>query len=96
MDDHLLDFEIRPGRIRSDGRQAVGRGQRLSRLIAKPARTVSRSGGPGPARRSGSPGRCSRIGRGQDAANAMKFRGGGAGYRRVVIKTRMAALKLGS
>lgn len=26
----------------------------------------------------------------------MKFRGGGAGYRRVVIKTRMAALKLGS
>ena len=96
MDDHLLDFEIRPGRIRSDGRQAVGRGQRLSRLIAKPARTVSRSGGPGPARRSGSPGRCSRIGRGQDAANALKFRGGAAGYRRVVIKTRLAALKLGS
>jgi type IV secretory pathway VirD2 relaxase len=26
----------------------------------------------------------------------MKFRGAGAGYRRVVIKTRMAALKLGS
>ncbi|ATC30989.1 DUF3363 domain-containing protein [Caulobacter vibrioides] len=96
MDDHLLDFEIRPGRIRSDGRQAVGRGQRLSRLVAKPARTVSRSGGRGPAKRSGSPGKCSRIGRGQDAANAMKFRGGGAGYRRVVVKTRMAALKLGS
>lgn len=96
MDDHLLDFEIRPGRIRSDGRQAVGRGQRLSRLVAKPARTVSRSSGNGPTRRSGSPGRCSRIGRGQDAANAMRFRGGGAGYRRVVIKTRMAALKLGS
>ncbi|ATC32858.1 DUF3363 domain-containing protein [Caulobacter vibrioides] len=96
MDDHLLDFEIRPGRIRSDGRQAVGRGQRLSRLVAKPARTLSRSGGHGPARRSGSPGKCSRFGRGQDAANAMKFRGGGAGYRRVVIKTRMAALKLGS
>ena len=96
MDDHLLDFEIRPGRIRSDGRQAVGRGQRLSRLVTKPARTVSRLSGNGPARRSGSPGRCSRIGRGQDAANAMKFRGGGAGYRRVVIKTRMAALKLGS
>lgn len=96
MDDHLLDFEIRPGRIRSDGRQAVGRGKHLSRLVAKPARKVSRPGGQGPARRPGSPGRCSRIGRGQDAANAMKFRGGGAGYRRVVIKTRMAALKLGS
>jgi len=91
-----LDFEIRPGRIRSDGRQAVGRGKRLSRLVAKPARTGSRSSGHGPTRRSGSPGRCSRIGRGQDAANAMRFRRLGAGYRRVVIKTRMAALKLGS
>jgi len=35
-----LDFEIRPGRISSDGRQAVGRGQRLSRLIAKPTRDL--------------------------------------------------------
>lgn len=95
MDDHLLDFEVRPGRIRSDGRQAVGRSQRLSRLVAKPV-SARPAGARGASRRPGSPGRCSRIGRGQDAANTMKFRGQPAGSRRVVIKTRIAALKLGS
>lgn len=34
MDDHLLDFELRPGRIRNDGRQTVGRAGRLSRVVA--------------------------------------------------------------
>ena len=93
MDDHLLDFELRPGRIRSDGRQAVSGSQRLSRLVGnpRPAR-ARRTGG-----RSARPatGKCSRIGRGQDVANALRFRGGGAG-RRVVIKARIVGLKPGS
>ena len=62
MDDHLLDFEVRPGRIRNDGRQVAGRSQRLSRLVAKPARTRSPSGGRGTTRRPGVPGRCQRTG----------------------------------
>lgn len=95
MDDHLLDFEVRPGRIRN-GRAVVSSGQRLSRLVAKPARTRSRSGGRGTIRRPGAPGRCSRIGRGQDAANGMKFRGQQADSRRVVVKARIATLRVGS
>lgn len=96
MDDHLLNFEIRPGRIGSDGSRLVGRSQRLSRVVAKPFRARSRSAGRGVARHPDSPGRCSQIGRGQDAANTMKFRGGRAGSRRVVVKTRIATLKVGS
>ena len=96
MDDYLLDFEIRPGRIGSDGSRLVGRSQRLSRVVAKPVRARSRLGGRGVARHPDSPGRCSRIGRGQDAANTMKFRGGQAGSRLVVVKARIATLKVGS
>lgn len=100
MDDHLFDFEIRPGRIRNDTGRGAGKTPRLSRLVAKPApsraRPGGRSNGRGAARRPGSPGRCSRVGRGQDAANAMKFRGDQSGLRRVVIKTRIATLKVSS
>jgi type IV secretory pathway VirD2 relaxase len=101
MDDHLLDFELRPGRIRSDGRQAVGRTGRLSRVVAKhgggrrPTRTGSKARAPN------APGRCSRIGRGQDAANGLKRQAAqrhGTGYRsrRVVVKGRIVGLKAGS
>ncbi|WP_426014016.1 hypothetical protein [Caulobacter sp. DWR2-3-1b2] len=103
MDDHLLDFEIRPGRIHSDGRQAIGRAGRLSRVVAKRA-----GGGASRTKRTGgkaiapnAPGRCSRIGRGQDAANSLKHQASqrhATGYRsrRVVVKGRIVGLKRGS
>ena len=103
MDDHLLDFELRPGRIRSDGRQAIGRAGRLSRIITK---RVGDGAGratriSGKARTPNAPGRCSRIGRGQDAANILKHqarqrRATGYRSRRVVVKGRIVGLKRGS
>jgi type IV secretory pathway VirD2 relaxase len=103
MDDHLLDFDLRPGRIRSDGRQAVGRTSRLSRVVTqrgggaqrRPTRTASKAKAPN------APGRCSRIGRGQDAANGLKRQAAqrnAKGYRsrRVVVKGRIVGLKAGS
>ena len=95
MDDHLLDFELRLGRIGNDGRQVVGRSQRLSRVVAKPRPSRSRRTSGRAARPATAPGKCSRIGRGQDVANAMRFRGGGAG-RHVVIKARIVTMKTGS
>jgi hypothetical protein len=103
MDDHLLDFELRPGRIRNDGRQAAGRVGRLSRVVAK--RAGGGTGRPtragGKARAPDAPGRCSRIGRGQDAANGLKRQAAqrhATGYRsrRVVVKGRIVGLKAGS
>jgi type IV secretory pathway VirD2 relaxase len=103
MDDHLLDFELRPGRIRNDGRQAAGRAGRLSRVVAKSVggspRRMVRSGGT--ARAPNAPSRCSRIGRGQDAANGLKRQAAqrhASGYRsrRVVVKGRIVGLKAGS
>ncbi len=103
MDDYLLDFELHPGRIRNDGRQAVGRAGRLSRVVAKSAggspRRMARAGGK--ARAPNAPGRCSRIGRGQDAANGLKRQAAqrqASGYRsrRVVVKGRIVGLRAGS
>lgn len=102
MDDHLLDFDVRPGRIRSDGRQAVGRAGRLSRLVAKHVGGAGRATRiSGKVRTPNAPGRCSRIDRGQDAANILKHQARqrhATGYRsrRVVVKGRIVGLKRGS
>lgn len=101
MDDFLLEFELRPGRIG----HGDGRANSLSRQVTRRAggtRTRTRAArSSGKARAPSAPGRCSRIGRGQDAANILRRQASqrqAAGHRsrRVVIKARIVTLKRGS
>lgn len=103
MDDFLLAFELSPGRVGSDGGRAADQGARQSRQVARRAGVIrmrtARSPGKGRAPRG--PGRCSRIGRGQDAANVLRHQArqrqaAGQRPRRVVIKARIVRLKRGS
>jgi hypothetical protein len=107
--DDASDFRLRPGRIRDRG----GRRRRPRTFVAEVMRAAAKAnGGPltlgklrGKARSpAGSTrtrkGRCSRIGRGQAAADRLKFdagqRGPGQRMRRVVVKARIVRLKTGS
>lgn len=102
MDDFLLEFELRPGRIGNDGARTATRSASLSRHVTRRVGAARTRGAraPGKARASNAPGRCSRIGRGQDIANVLKRQASqrqaaGQRMRRVVIKARIATLKSG-
>jgi hypothetical protein len=107
--DDAFDFRPRAGRIRDRGARA---GRRSQSFIAQVLSAATKAnGGPlAPAqmrrdgrRRAGShvrKGRCSRIGRGQAAADRLKRvteqRGRGERMRRVVVKARIVRLRSGS
>jgi type IV secretory pathway VirD2 relaxase len=108
--DDAYDFRPRPGRVRDRGARA---GARSQSFVAQVMRAATRAnGGPlklaemrgerrrGSARTRPRKGRCSRIGRGQAAADRLKRmgveRGPGARMRRVVVKARIVRLKVGS
>src|SRR5712692_2894167 len=108
--DDAFDFRPRPGRIRDTGRGASQRSRSfVNQVMAAAARA---NGGPlkltemrgerrrGSGRTRPKKGKCSRIGRGQAAANRLKLtageRGPGQRMRRVVVKARIVRLKLGS
>jgi type IV secretory pathway VirD2 relaxase len=103
------DFRLRPGRIRDRGRPNARRSLSFVQEVMKAA--AKANGGPlppsrlvGDRRRGAAPrkrkGRCSRIGRGQAAADRLKReareRGAGRRHRRVIVKARIVRLKLGS
>lgn len=100
------DLRIRPGRIRDGGRTAKPRGRSFVSQVLRAA--AKANGGPltpaqlrGNGRRGGAPrkGRCSRIGRGQKVAEALKRQtaeGRGPRQRRVIVKARIVRHKLGS
>ena len=98
------DFQLRPGRIRDRGRPAARRSLSFVDQVMKAA--AKANGGPlppsrlaGGGRRGGASrkGRCSRIGRGQAAADRLKReRSIGQRHRRVVVKARIVRHKLGS
>ncbi len=101
------DFRLHPGRIRDRGRPAGRRSLSFVDQVMKAA--MKANGGPltpsrlaGGRRRGGAPrkGRCSRIGRGQAAADRLKWeareRSAGRRHRRVVVKARIVHHKLGS
>jgi hypothetical protein len=104
--DDASNLRIRPGGIRDRGRGARPRVQSFMNQVLRAA--AKANGGPltpaqlrGMGRRGGSPrkGRCSRIGRGQKVADALKRQaaeGRGPRQRRVVIKARIVRHKLGS
>jgi hypothetical protein len=104
--DDASNLRIRPGRIRDRGRSARPRAQSFVNQVLRAA--AKANGGPltraqlrGGRRRGGAPrkGRCSRIGRGQKVADALKRQGAegrGPWQRRVVIKARIVRHKLGS
>jgi hypothetical protein len=108
--DEISDFRPRPGRIRDRGPRV---GRRPRSFVAQVMKAAAKaSGGPLKSVRSrgesrgadGSArtrkGRCSRIGRGQAAADRLKLaagqRGSGQRTRRVVVKARIVRLKIGS
>jgi type IV secretory pathway VirD2 relaxase len=108
--DEISDFRARPGRIRDRGARV---GRRPRSFVAQVMRAAAKAnGGPLTLARSrgGSPGlsgstrpkkgRCSRIGRGQAAADRLKLAAGQRGpdqrMRRVVVKARIVRLKIGS
>jgi type IV secretory pathway VirD2 relaxase len=106
--DEISDFRPRPGRIRDQGARG---GQQPRSFVAQVMKAAAKAnGGPLARARSGSrglsgsararKGRCSRIGRGQAAADRLKFaseqRGPGQRMRRVVVKARIVRLKIGS
>jgi type IV secretory pathway VirD2 relaxase len=108
--DEVSDFHPRPGRIRDRGPR-VGRQPRS--FVAQVMKAAAKAnGGPltlvksrgGNRGSTGSTrtrkGRCSRIGRGQAAADRLKFaarqRSPGQRMRRVVVKARIVRLKIGS
>lgn len=106
--DDGFDFRPRAGRIRDSGSPANGR-SRSFLSVAMEAAAKAKGGTPTlgemrGARRSAQTrprkGKCSRIGRGQAAADRLNLtasmRGPGARMRRVVVKTRIVRLKLGS
>jgi type IV secretory pathway VirD2 relaxase len=109
--DDASDFRPRPGRIRDRGARA---GRQPRSFVAQVMKAAAKAnGGPftlahsrggnrgssGSTRRTRK-GRCSRIGRGQAAADQLKFaseqRGPGQRTRRVVVKARIVRLKIGS
>jgi hypothetical protein len=105
--DDASDFRPRPGRIRDQGRRSAQRSQSFVAQVLKAA--AKANGGPltpfrlsGGKRRGGAPrkGRCSRIGRGQAAADRLKReapeRAPGRRQRRIVVKARIVRHKLGS
>ena len=108
--DDNSDFRPRPGRIRDRGAR-IRRKPRT--FVAEVMRAAAKAnGGPltlaklrgkakSPANsRRPRKGRCSRIGRGQAAADRLKFdvsqRGPGQRMRRIVVKARIVRLKIGS
>ncbi|MFN4925437.1 MULTISPECIES: DUF3363 domain-containing protein [Bradyrhizobium] len=108
--DETSDFQLRPGRIRDRG-ALVGRRPRS--FVAQVMKAAAKAnGGPltlgksrGRTRSSVDStrtrkGRCSRIGRGQAAADRLKFAAGqkcpGQRMRRVVVKAHIVRLKIGS
>lgn len=105
--DDALDFRPRPGRVRDRSRPIARRSLSFVDEVMRAA--MKAKGGPlppsrsaGRRRRSGMPGRgkCSRIGRGQAAADRLKHqaaeRGARHRQRRVVIKARIVRQKIGS
>ena len=105
--DDALDFRPRPGRTRDRGRPAARRSLSFVDEVMRAA--MKAKGGPlppspsaGSRRRSGVPGKgkCSRIGRGQAAADRLRHqaaeRGARHRQRRVVIKARIMRHKIGS
>ena len=102
----VSDFRPRPGRVRDRGRPNARRSLSFVDQVMKAA--VKANGGPlfpsrpGARRAGGAPGkgRCSRIGRGQTAADRLKReareRSSGRRHRRVVMKARIVRHKLGS
>lgn len=105
--DDASDFRPRTGRIRDRGGPSGRRSQSFVAQVMKAA--AKANGGPlthaqitGGKRRGGSPGkgRCSRIGRGQAAADRLKRQAAertpGQRQRRVVVKARIVRHKLGS
>lgn len=110
MSDESSDFRIRPGRIRERGTRL---GKRPPSFINQALKAAAKARGAaltpgelsGPKRRGSGArrsrkGKCSRIGRGQAAADRLRSsverRGPGARLRRVVVKARIVRLKLGS
>jgi type IV secretory pathway VirD2 relaxase len=99
------DLRLRPGRIRDTGGRATAKTPSFVTQVLRAA--AKANGGPvtpaqmrsGP-RRGGAlkKGRCSRIGRGQKVADALKRQAaqGGARQRRVIVKARIVRHKLGS
>ena len=99
------DLRLRPGRIRDTGGRAPARTPSFVTQVLRAA--AKANGGPvtpaqmrsGP-RRGNAPkkGRCSRIGRGQKVADALKRQSaqGGVRQRRIVVKARIVRHKLGS
>jgi type IV secretory pathway VirD2 relaxase len=110
MSDEASNFRIRTGRIGDRGTRAGGRGRSFIDQVLKatakangaaltPAQFSNRRRrGPGAARPR--KGKCSRIGRGQAAADRLKRsvegRGPGERLRRVIVKARIVKLKAGS
>jgi type IV secretory pathway VirD2 relaxase len=116
MSDDASDFRIRPGRIRERGtrigkrqpsfiNQALKATAKTKGAVLTPAGFASRVGAGsgkrrGPGARRPRKGKCSRIGRGQAAADrlrrSVKRCGPGERLRRVVVKAHIVKLKLGS
>ncbi len=110
MSDEASDFRIRTGRIGNRGTRAGGRPRSFIDQVLKASAKANgaaltpaqfsnrRRRGPGAVRRR--KGKCSRIGRGQAAADRLKRsvegRGPGARLRRVIVKARIVKLKAGS
>jgi type IV secretory pathway VirD2 relaxase len=108
--DDAFDFRPRLGRVRDGGARADGRSRSfLSQAMRAAAKakggppTLGEMRGERPrrsARKRPRKGKCSRIGRGQAAADRLKLAGGrrepSARMRRVVVKARIVRLKLGS
>jgi type IV secretory pathway VirD2 relaxase len=106
--DEIADFRPRPGRIRDRGARA---GRQPRSFVAQVMTAAAKANG-GPLTKSrgrnltasnstrARKGRCSRIGRGQAAADRLKFAAGqrdaGDRMRRVVVKARIVRLKIGS
>lgn len=106
MRDDSFDFRLRPGRIRDQRRASTPRARsfvdQVMRAAAKandgPLTPAQMRGGKRRGCATGK-GRCSRIGRGQRAADALKRQAvdrSGARQRRVVVKARIVRQRLGS
>jgi type IV secretory pathway VirD2 relaxase len=110
MSDDTPDFRIRPGRIREGGTRI---GRRQPSFINQALKAAAKAKGAqltpaefaggkrrGPGARRGRKGKCSRIGRGQTAADhlrrSVERRGPDERLRRVIVKARIVRLKLGS
>jgi type IV secretory pathway VirD2 relaxase len=107
MSDDASNFRIRTGRIRDRGPRV---GRRQSSFVNQALRAAAKAKGAaltpadfssrsrrGPGARRGRKGKCSRIGRGQAAADRLKRsverRGRGERLRRVVVKARIVKLR---